>query len=68
MSERFGQRAMQLYAIAAQTLGWRPDDFWAATPAELATALALPGGTEAAPLGREELGQLMARLKETDNG
>ena len=28
-----------LAALAAQALGWPPDAFWRATPAELATAL-----------------------------
>ena len=29
--------ARRLAGAAAQLLGWRPDDFWDATPAELAT-------------------------------
>ena len=36
MSEaRFGDLALRLSALAARLLGWRPDHFWSATPAEL---------------------------------
>lgn len=35
----FGDRAAELAGFAATLLGWRPDDFWKSTPAELATAL-----------------------------
>ena len=35
----FGEAAERLCGLAAQLLGWRPDEFWKATPAELATAL-----------------------------
>lgn len=33
-------QAIQLAGQTALLLGWRPDDFWNATPAELATILA----------------------------
>lgn len=47
--ERFGPVALALCGLAARTLGWRPGEFWAATPAELAVALGLlvPGAQEA---------------------
>lgn len=32
--------------VAAVTLGWRPDEFWAATPADLVTALGLDAGAD----------------------
>ena len=35
----FGEAAERLAGAAALLLGWRPDEFWQATPAELATAL-----------------------------
>ena len=35
----FGCAAARLCAAASTLLGWRPDEFWSATPAELATAL-----------------------------
>jgi len=35
----FGAQALALAGVAARLLGWRPDEFWRATPAELAGAL-----------------------------
>ena len=35
----FGEVAKRLSGAAAMLLGWRPDDFWNATPAELAAVL-----------------------------
>ena len=35
----FGEGAARLCGFAAMLLGWRPDEFWNATPAELALAL-----------------------------
>lgn len=64
MSDRFGPQAVRLFACAAQLLGWRPDDFWNATPAELATALTPVDAAQALPLGRVDLEKLM----ECDNG
>ena len=49
MSDRcFGEAADRLYGFAAALLGWRPGEFWSATPAELASAL---GGSQAAVEG-----------------
>jgi hypothetical protein len=36
----FGEAAARLSGAAAMLLGWRPDEFWNATPAELAAVLA----------------------------
>lgn len=41
---RFGEAAARLAGAAGLLLGWRPDEYWNATPAEL--ALALNGGAE----------------------
>lgn len=54
----FGTGAQRLSGHAAQLLGWRPHEFWAATPAELAAALAPPTG-EVQPLSRADLTRLM---------
>jgi uncharacterized phage protein (TIGR02216 family) len=57
----FSEAAARLAGMAGALLGWRPDEFWRATPAELAAVLAaLTGDAGAAPLSRDEL----ARLKE----
>ncbi len=37
---RLTPSATLLAGLAGALLGWRPPEFWAATPAELATALA----------------------------
>ena len=62
MSECFGAASLTLCALAARVLGWRPHEFWAATPAELAACLADPATqstTLAAPLARADLARLM---------
>lgn len=58
MSDSFAASAVTLCALAARSLGWRPHEFWAATPAELAACLADPS-EPAAPLGRGDLQRLM---------
>ena len=45
----FGNAAARLNSAASVLLGWRPDEFWNATPAELALALAPPGDACEAP-------------------
>lgn len=35
----FGDGASRLAGVAGAVLGWRPDEFWRATPAELAAVL-----------------------------
>lgn len=55
----FSEAAGQLAGLAGALLGWRPDEFWRATPVELASVLsALAGGNGGAPLTREELARL----------
>ena len=57
----FSDAAGQLAGMAGALLGWRPDELWRATPAELAAVLAaLSGGGRAVPVTGDEL----ARLKE----
>ncbi len=44
----FTQSATRLSGLVSALLGWRPDDFWRATPEELAAVLAaLTPATEA---------------------
>ena len=59
MSAYFGAAALRLAGAASRLLGWRPAEFWTATPAELATALAPPG--ERPALDREDLMRMMER-------
>ena len=57
---KFGERAAALSAVAARLLGWRPSEFWAATPAELASALRVDD-LQLEPVAGDELARLMAR-------
>ena len=67
--EHFGAGARRLAGLAARLLGWRPTEFWAATPAELAAAILVePVGTSAVPLKRDEMARLMAALTERNDG
>jgi hypothetical protein len=54
----FAPSALTLCGLAARALGWRPGEFWAATPAELAACLADPVAP-GAPLTRGDLTRLM---------
>lgn len=56
----FGRGALRLAGLAARALGWRPPEFWGATPAELAAAIADPAG-EVLPLSRTEIETLLER-------
>jgi tail assembly chaperone len=55
----FSETAARLAGLAGALLGWRPDEFWGATPAELAAILnAMAGEAPAASTAD------LARLKE----
>ncbi len=62
MSGAFGPGAARLGGLAARLLGWRPEHFWRATPAELAAILS-PFGSEGDSLARGDL----ERMMENDN-
>ena len=57
MSEAFGPRAQRLARLAARVLGWRPAEFWNATPAELVAILL--DDTAPAALTRADLTKMM---------
>ena len=59
MSATFGAGALRLAALASRTFGWRPDEFWAATPAELLTALGRAAPDPGTLLDRATLQRLM---------
>ncbi|MGB7407199.1 MAG: phage tail assembly chaperone [Pontixanthobacter sp.] len=60
MSGRFGAQIGPFAACAAQRLGWRPDDFWGATPADLYRALA-PVTQADATVSRDDINALLER-------
>ena len=60
VGEEFTRTATRLAGFAGALLGWRPDEFWRATPVELETIL----GAMAAPDDVAADGTLIARLKE----
>lgn len=61
MSRAFAPGAARLAGLAARLLGWRPAEFWNATPAELAVILDAGPPPERAP-SRAEIAALMTRL------
>ena len=55
----FVDAAARLAGIAGAIAGWRPDEFWQATPAELAALIgALAGEAETAAASSTELRRL----------
>lgn len=56
----FGERAVMLAGLAAQRLGWRPSEFWGATPAEMTAALGWSEAVE--PVAGDELAALLLRF------
>jgi Phage tail assembly chaperone protein, TAC len=60
VGDSFAASAQRLAGIAGAMLGWRPDEFWRATPAELACIIdaLTPASAPAAD------GETLARLKE----
>lgn len=57
---RMADAARRLFPLAARGLGWTPDTFWAATPADLALALADPAAPGAG-MTRADLDTLLER-------
>ena len=55
MSATFAEAARELAGQTALLLGWRPPDFWAATPAELAAIFAVQASIAMPSLSREHL-------------
>lgn len=62
MDDSFAGAALRLAAISTRLLGWPPDIFWNATPAELAACLGpMEAGTT--PPSRAEIAALIERDK-----
>lgn len=62
MSETFADGAARLAGFAGAALGWRPGEFWAATPAELGAVVRALAGDDAAVAPPDAA--VIARLKE----
>ena len=58
----FSEAAARLAGLAGALLGWRPDEFWRATPAELASVLSALTGGGPAPMTGAELAGLKERF------
>lgn len=59
-SPRFADNAARIFGQCALLLGWRPDEFWSATPAEIAAIqAALRGPEQSASLSRADIDRLM---------
>ena len=54
----FSQAARRLAGLAGAVLGWRPEEFWRATPAELAAVFEALTGGQTEGLGGDELERL----------
>lgn len=62
MTVTFGSAATRWCGLSARLLGWRPGEFWSATPAELAMALAEPSDPACpSPPSREMIARMMER-------
>lgn len=62
MTATFTQSAAHWAGLAARLLGWRPDEFWRATPTEMATALTDPAEPQATqPPNRDQIARMMER-------
>lgn len=61
---RFAECAARLAGVAGWLLGWRPHEFWRATPVELAGVLLAARGEDAAGEGVDggDLARLMADM------
>jgi hypothetical protein len=59
----FAEAALRWCALSARALGWRPAEFWQATPADLVNALRDPAqtATGAVAPSRELITQMMER-------
>lgn len=62
MSHQFSDGLACWIYLASRSLGWRPSEFWRATPAELISSLQDPDHTQsAAPPSRDTISKMMER-------
>jgi hypothetical protein len=62
VTAEFASAAGRLAGAAGAVLGWRPGEFWAATPAELAAIFSALTPRCEAPAGADVLMQLQERF------
>ncbi len=62
MTKTFGEAALRLAGAAGALFGWRPGEFWAATPAELGTVLGAFAPAAPESVSRDELERLRGRF------
>jgi hypothetical protein len=55
----FAAAAARLAGLAGALIGWRPDDFWKSTPAELGAVLSALAGDGSEPASAPDLQRLM---------
>lgn len=60
LGEGFGAAAVRLAGFCSVVLGWSPDQFWRATPAEVAAVVAVLAPGESAPVD----GATLVKLRE----
>ena len=61
--ERFAAAAQALAGAMTRAFGWRPDDFWSATPAEIAAIVGADDAPSiAVPVARGDLDRMMERF------
>lgn len=58
----FAAGAARLAGVAGVLLGWSPDAFWRATPAELSAAIEALAGPRPPALARDEMDALRERF------
>lgn len=62
MGDKFASSATRLAGLSGAILGWRPNEFWAATPIELAAVLDALTPKAEAPPSRDEMCRLQERF------
>ncbi|GAA0269918.1 hypothetical protein GCM10009127_07410 [Alteraurantiacibacter aestuarii] len=61
MSQTLATSALFLAGLTTRMFGWKPDDFWNVTPAELTAIFTIEEGQADTGLNRNELEALLER-------
>jgi uncharacterized phage protein (TIGR02216 family) len=68
MDGRLGSAAIMLAGVMARVAGWRPDEFWAATPADVRAVLAGWGEADAEAAAAFDGAALAAMMERFPDG